>query len=298
MDYTHQHNQVASIIHWDICCHFWISVESRWYRHHPDRLVETDDITMVWDTTILTARKIGANRPDICLRNKKTNTCLLFPILFPILFPGNIARKQAEKTTKYSDLRVEVSRMWQCRPLVVPVVLGALGTVHVGIACMVAGHYSRSSQPAALIKQCFLDLVGSYVKSCLLSRQPWWSKHLWGRVYLRCLQETLRTRLIWLSMNKIGKPNNEKEGTGLANTEFSAYLTKWHFSAERRVANWCEMLPAKPLFPLHSTTLSNRSRYSKTRSDRWNDDDGRLTTGKEVVWYTARASNSLSVTTN
>ena len=36
--------------------------------------------------------------------------------------------------------------MWQCRTLVVPVVLGALGTVHAGIA----GHYSRSSQPAAL----------------------------------------------------------------------------------------------------------------------------------------------------
>ena len=38
--------------------------------------------------------------------------------------------------------------------------------------CKVAGHYSRSSQPAALTyrKQCFLDLLGSFVKSCLVSR--------------------------------------------------------------------------------------------------------------------------------
>ena len=52
MDYTDRHNQVASIIHWDVYRHFGVPVESRWYRHRPDRLVETDDITMMWDTTI------------------------------------------------------------------------------------------------------------------------------------------------------------------------------------------------------------------------------------------------------
>ena len=77
MDYTDRHTQVASIIHWDICHHFGVPVESRSYHHHPDRLVETDDIPMIWDTAIPTARKIGANGPDICFRNKKTNTCLL-----------------------------------------------------------------------------------------------------------------------------------------------------------------------------------------------------------------------------
>ena len=66
-----------------------------------DRLVETGDIP--------TARKIGVNCPDICLRNRKTNTCLLIDINCPAI--GNIARKQAEKLTKYSDLRVEVSHM-------------------------------------------------------------------------------------------------------------------------------------------------------------------------------------------
>ena len=58
---------------------------------------------------------------------------------------GNIARKQAEKLTKYIDLQVEVSHMWQCRTLVVPVVLGALGTVHTGIARrldIIPGHHN------------------------------------------------------------------------------------------------------------------------------------------------------------
>ena len=101
-DYTDRHNQVASIIHWDVCRHFGVPVESRWYRHHPDKLVETDDVTMMWDTTIPTARKIKANHPDICLRNRKTNTCLLIDISCPA--DGNIGKKHAEKLAKYSDL--------------------------------------------------------------------------------------------------------------------------------------------------------------------------------------------------
>ena len=31
MDYTDRHNQVASVIHWDVCHHFGVPVESRWY---------------------------------------------------------------------------------------------------------------------------------------------------------------------------------------------------------------------------------------------------------------------------
>ena len=64
-DYTDRHNQVASIIHWNIYRHFQVPVERRWYRHQPDRLVETDDILVMCDTTIPTAGKIKANRPDI-----------------------------------------------------------------------------------------------------------------------------------------------------------------------------------------------------------------------------------------
>ena len=87
------------------------------------------------DTAIPTPKKIGTNCLDICFRNKKTNTCLLIGISCPA--NGNMARKQAEK--------LEVSRMWQCWTLVVPVVLGALGTVHLGIARwldIILGHHN------------------------------------------------------------------------------------------------------------------------------------------------------------
>ena len=40
MDYTDRHKQMASITHWNICRHFGVPVEIRWYRYHPDKLVE------------------------------------------------------------------------------------------------------------------------------------------------------------------------------------------------------------------------------------------------------------------
>ena len=66
--------------------------------------METDDIVVMWNTTIPTAGKIKANRPDICLRDKKANTCLLIDISCPA--DGNVGRKHAEKLAKYGDLRV------------------------------------------------------------------------------------------------------------------------------------------------------------------------------------------------
>ena len=111
---TDRHNQVAFIIHRDGCCQFGF----QWRADGNGiiliyRFVEMDDITMMWDTAIATAKMIGVDRPDICFRNKKTNTCLLIDISCTAF--GNIAKKQAEKLAKYSDLWVEVSHMWQCR---------------------------------------------------------------------------------------------------------------------------------------------------------------------------------------
>ena len=92
------------------------------------------------------------NRPDICLRDKKANTCLLIDISCPA--DGNVGMKHAEKLAKYGDLRVEVSRMWQCRTHVVPVVLGALGTVHAGIARwldIIPGHHNLQHLQKAVL---------------------------------------------------------------------------------------------------------------------------------------------------
>ena len=155
------HNQVASISHWNICRHFGVPVESRWYRHHPDRLVETDDITMMWDTTIPTATKIKANRPDICFRNKKTN-CLP-----DVTSPRNMLRSCRNTVTcgwrEASCGSVEhwlFQWCWELRAQCTRILHGGWTLFQV------------ITTWSTYRKQCSLDPVRSSVKSCLLFRQP------------------------------------------------------------------------------------------------------------------------------
>ena len=52
---------------------------------------------------------ILANWPDIVLKNKKDETCLLIDMTIP--FDTNTSVKTTEKLTKYKDLEIEVGRM-------------------------------------------------------------------------------------------------------------------------------------------------------------------------------------------
>ena len=45
----------------------------------------------------------------------------------------NIALKETEKKCKYKDLELEIQRMWHMKTVVIPVVVGALGTVKKGM---------------------------------------------------------------------------------------------------------------------------------------------------------------------
>jgi hypothetical protein len=42
---------------------------------------------------------------------------------------SNLNIKDTEKLKRYKDLEAEVSRMWKVRPKIVPVTIGALGTI-------------------------------------------------------------------------------------------------------------------------------------------------------------------------
>ena len=44
-----------------------------------------------------------------------------------------IALEEIEKKSKYKDLELEVQRMWHMKTVVIPVVVGALGTVKKGM---------------------------------------------------------------------------------------------------------------------------------------------------------------------
>jgi hypothetical protein len=41
----------------------------------------------------------------------------------------NVFKKEAEKILKYNDLTVEIQRMWNVKTKVIPVIIGATGTI-------------------------------------------------------------------------------------------------------------------------------------------------------------------------
>ena len=42
---------------------------------------------------------------------------------------SNVIKKEAEKMLKYKDLTVEIERMWNVKTTVIPVIIGATGTI-------------------------------------------------------------------------------------------------------------------------------------------------------------------------
>jgi len=73
---------------------------------------------------------ILAHPPDRVLHDKKEKTGLLIDIAIPD--DSNINTKETGKLSKYNDLEINVSRMWNVRTKVMPVIIGALGTIEKG----------------------------------------------------------------------------------------------------------------------------------------------------------------------
>ena len=51
--------------------------------------------------------------------------------IIDLAIPGdqNIAIKEQEKNDKYQDLKIELRKIWDVKVVVIPVVIGALGTM-------------------------------------------------------------------------------------------------------------------------------------------------------------------------
>jgi hypothetical protein len=72
-------------------------------------------------------RTIPNNKPDIIIRDNEKETCMLIDVA--ISGDRNVIEKGTEKILKYKDLTIEIQRMWNVKARVIPVVVGATGTI-------------------------------------------------------------------------------------------------------------------------------------------------------------------------
>ena len=126
--YVRRHDMIGRYVHWCTMKDKGVKVEESWMKHVPEKVVENNGTTIMWDSAIITDRKVKANRPDIIVHDTKNRTCLFIDISVPVCC--NIVRKEAEKLTKYRDLEIETQKCWNLQKIrTIPIIIGALGTV-------------------------------------------------------------------------------------------------------------------------------------------------------------------------
>ena len=74
---------------------------------------------------------ISTRRPDLIIINKKKENCKIFHFAVPA--DHRIKLKECEKKDKYLDLVRELKKLWNMKVTIVPIVIGAFGTITKGL---------------------------------------------------------------------------------------------------------------------------------------------------------------------
>ena len=128
--YKKIHARVFQYIHWKIWQHYKAPYHKDWYEHKPEAVVETESATILLDFVIHKERTIDVNEPDITIKGRKNNSCLLVELMFPIY--QNFSSWEFENISKCKDLEIKIGRTWHLKSTLIPVIVGALGTVKKG----------------------------------------------------------------------------------------------------------------------------------------------------------------------
>ena len=100
--------------------------------HNPAPVLENDLHKLLWDFNIHTDHLIPARRRDIIIiNNKKKRICKVVDFAVPGDYRINL--KESEKKDKYLDLAREFKKLWNMKVTIVPIVIGALGTITKGL---------------------------------------------------------------------------------------------------------------------------------------------------------------------
>ena len=64
---------------------------------------------------------------------KNTKKCLIIDVVWPV--DNNLILRRNEKLDNYSELRLEIARMWDKETSIVPIIIGALGSIPNNLEC-------------------------------------------------------------------------------------------------------------------------------------------------------------------
>ena len=114
-----------------LCKHYEIPHTEKWYGYTLEPVVVGKNVTILWEFTVHTDRKIDASRPNIIIQYHEERTCIMMDMAVPS--DQSISLKEFQKLSKYKDLEIKVIKMWKLKKKIIPVVIGALGMIKKGI---------------------------------------------------------------------------------------------------------------------------------------------------------------------
>ena len=112
-DYKERHDKVASMLHWNLCRKYNLQTADKWWEHKVDKVLQKEDVKILWDFKIRTDKHLAHDIPDISVVEKKR----VWIIDVAIPGDGRIKEKELEKISKYQDLKIEIERLWENKPL-------------------------------------------------------------------------------------------------------------------------------------------------------------------------------------
>ena len=144
---------------------------NKWYMHSPASVLENDTHKLLWDFDIQTDHLISARRPDLIIINNNNNNnkkriCKI--VDFAVSADHRIKLKECEKTDKYLDLARELKKLWNLQVTIIPIVIGAFGTVTKGLLKgledLEVGRRVETTQTTALLRTA--RILGRVLETC------------------------------------------------------------------------------------------------------------------------------------
>ena len=130
-EYKARHDWVGKVIHREMCKKFKFDYINKWYMHNLAPLIENDTHKLPWDFNIQTNHLFPARRPDLIIINKKKRIYKIVDFAVPADHRINL--KECAKRDKYLDLARELKKLWNMKVTIVPIVIGAFGTITKGL---------------------------------------------------------------------------------------------------------------------------------------------------------------------
>ena len=130
-EYKARHDWVGKVIHREMCKKFKFDHTNKWYMHNPTPGLKNATHKLLWDFNIQTGHLIPARRPDLIIINNKKRTCKIVDFAVPA--DHRIKLKECKKKDKYLDLARELKKLWNMQVTIMPIVIGAFGTVTKGL---------------------------------------------------------------------------------------------------------------------------------------------------------------------